>query len=303
MTIKELIHAETKSIISVVGPTCTGKTGLSIQLAQDLGAEIVNADSRLVFEGMDIGTAKPPLEERAGIKHHLIDIVQPSEIYSSGEYRKDFDKLLKQEFSLEPYKKGGAESKTKLIVTGGTGMYLRSALEDLDMPEVGSDFELRAKLEKEDLVELCDRLKEKDPEAYEYVDLNNIRRVARALEVIELSGKKFSEQRSKETKDRYKALWIGLNFKDREKLYDLINKRVHIMIEQGLVAEVEKLLEAYGPTKTILGTIGYREIHEHLKGDATLDEAIALIQKRTRNYAKRQMTWFKGNPRIHWFEL
>lgn len=277
----------TKKIISVVGATCTGKTNLSIALAEHLGLEIINADSRLIFEGMNIGTAKPSLEERRGIKHHLIDIRKPDQIYSSGEYRRDFDKLLE-----------GRDDR--FVVVGGTGMYLRAALENLDMPEISTDVEMRAELEQKDLTELCAELKELDPEACEIVDTQNIRRVSRALEIIKLSGKKFSELRQKHENDRYEVSAIGISFDDRELLYDLINKRVHKMIEMGLVDEVQSLVNQYGKPKTLTNTIGYGEIIQYLNKDLSLDEAIALIQKKTRNYAKRQITWFKSNPRIQW---
>lgn len=282
--IKEL--ASKAKLIVIAGATCTGKTGLSIDLAQNLNAEIINADSRLVFKDMNIGTAKPDACERAGIKHHLIDILEANQIYSSGEYRKDFDLCL--------------EEDQKYIVVGGTGMYLRAALENLEMPEVHKDDDFRAELENLDLSQLCKELEELDREALTIVDLNNKRRVIRALEVIKLSGKKFSEQYKTNLEDRHEALWIGIKYQDRSKLYELIDKRVHVMIEMGLIEEVKTLFDKYGETKTLSNTIGYGEIISHLKGELSLDDAIALIQKKSRNYAKRQYTWFNANPRIHW---
>lgn len=321
MCIETLVHKEPKSIISIVGPTCTGKTSLSIDLASSLDLEIINADSRLIFAEMNIGTAKPSLEERRGIKHHLLDIAQPDAVYSSGEYQKDFDELLTTKFGFDlidtvddnfASKDFAAKhkaldmnstktTKPKLIVAGGTGMYLRAALENLDMPNVSQDFELRAELDARDLGDLCDDLKDLDPEAHARMDLHNKRRVVRALEVIKLSGQKYSEQSSKKSTDRYDVLWIGLKFKDRALQYDYINKRVHQMISDGLLAEVEALYQRYGKSKTLSNTIGYGEIIQYLEKEITLDEAVALIQKKTRNYAKRQLTWFNSNPRINWF--
>lgn len=279
------------NIISVVGPTCTGKTSLSLELAKHSNAEIVNADSRLIFEEMNIGTAKPSEQELSSVKHHLVNIRKPDQIYSSGEYQKDFDQIAK-------------DIKKPLVLVGGTGMYLRTALEDLDMPDFDSDPEIRDELENKSLEDLHAELKHLDPDAFDHVDYHNRRRVIRAIEILRLagSGSAIKDLRGRSGKDRYSAIWVGLNFKDRAKLYDLIDKRVLDMMDQGLLAEVEALLNKYGTTTTILKTIGYAETCEHLQGNLSLDEAIALIQKKTRNYAKRQMTWFRSNPRIKWFE-
>ena len=254
-----------------------------------MGLEIINADSRLIFDEMNIGTAKPDESELASVKHHLINIRKPDQIYSSGDYRKDFDKVF--------------ASLGKAVIVGGTGMYLQAALENLSMPEVTSDQEFRDKLEEKNLEDLLKDLEALDPASLDLIDINNRRRVIRALEVIKISGKKYSEQRTKENKDRHDALWIGLNFKDREKHYELINERVLEMVEAGLLAEVADLLEKYGKTKTLMNTIGYGEMIKHIEGEISLDEAIALIQKKTRNYAKRQNTWFNKNEKIKWHYL
>lgn len=296
-----------RPIISIVGPSCTGKTGLSLYLAKKLGLEIINADSRLIYSEMNVGTAKPSEEELASVKHHLVNIRNPDENYSSGEYRKDFDKLIKEASGIKNSINGQRDEQPDfsreikpVIVVGGTGMYLRAALEDLDMPEYDGDLEYRKELEARPLEELQKLLQKLDRDAYHSIDIHNKRRLARAIEFVEKTGEKFSAQKKKLSNDRYGVQWIGLNFENREDLYELIDLRVHKMIEAGLVDEVKALFEKYGKTNILMNTIGYGEIIEYLEGELSLDQAIALIQKKTRNYAKRQVTWFKSNPRIKW---
>lgn len=307
--LKDLTSKE-EQIIVIAGPTCSGKTSLSLDLAKELNCEIINADSRLIFDEMNIGTAKPELlepnkdfvrgdlltpyaEKETKINHYLVNICKANQEYSSGEYQKDFDTVC------ESLNRRGAK---RIIVVGGSGMYLRAALENLNMPGCSSDIALREELSQKDLKDLVSELETLDPGSLSLVDLNNKRRVIRALEVCKITGGKFSELRLIDTEDRYKAIWYAVSGGEREVLYERINKRVVDMLDQGLLAEVQSLLEKYGPTKTLLNTIGYGEIVSHLQDDLSLDEAVALIQKKTRNYAKRQMTWFRANPRIKWLK-
>ncbi len=294
-----LVKQQPAELIAIVGPTASGKTDLTLALAEKLGLEIINADSRVIYKDMNIGTAKPSLEELSRAKHHLVDIKSPVERYSAAEYQRDFDQVI-----LSEAKNPHAATKPRAIVVGGTGLYLRAALEDLDLPGIASDPELRAqiksKFETQGLNALVNELLEMDPQASGLVDLQNHVRVMRALESVILSGKSLAQLRRKLDKHRYDVLYLGLNYSDRSSLYAGIDSRVHKMIEVGLVEEVHDLLTKYGATETLNSTIGYAEIIEHLNGDINLDQAIAKIQQATRNYAKRQITWFNSNKRINW---
>lgn len=283
--IHNLIANDSSRIIVVLGPTCSGKTALSIELAESLSLPIVNADSRLIYQDMCIGTAKPTEEELLKAKHHLIDIKRPDESYSASEYSQDFNALMNRE--------------SKVILVGGTGLYLKAALGSLDLSSYPPSPALRATLTQKTTEELKEILLSLDPNPG--VDLNNPIRLIRAIEIVSQSGKPLRESLHKESDSRYSAIYLGLNFRDREKLYDLINKRVLTMIDLGLVQEVESLLSIYGKTQVLMSTIGYKEIIAHLEGDCSLDSAIGLIQQRTRNYAKRQLTWFRAQSNIHWF--
>jgi len=283
-----------RPVIAIVGPTCTGKTDLAIELGQKLGIEIINTDSRLIFDEMNIGTAKPSVAELEAVKHHLVNIKKPNEIYSAGEYREDFVKVMAS-LNFDPN-----ISKPQVIVVGGTGLYVRSALDNLEMPSVGRDEELRAELNKESLEDLLLMLTDLDPEAHKDVDVKNKVRVIRAIEIVKHSGKPLSENRSKGSTNRYDTAYYALNFHRRRSLYDLIDKRVIRMINKGLVHEVEALVEKYGVTDTLMGTIGYKEIIGYLKKEYSLSQARRMIQKKTRLYAKRQMTWFNQNRAIEW---
>ena len=281
-------------VIAIVGPTCTGKTDLAIELGQKLGIEIINVDSRLIFDEMNIGTAKPRSDELAAVKHHLVNIKKPNESYSAGEYREDFDKAM-EAINFNP-----EDSQPQVIVVGGTGLYTRSALDNLDMPTIGRDEALREELKEKGLDQLTLMLNDLDPEAHKDVDMKNKVRVIRAIEIVQLSGKPLSENRSKSSTNRYDTAYYALNFHRRRSLYDLIDKRVIQMIRRGLVHEVEALVEKYGVTETLMGTIGYREIIGYLKKEYSLSQARRMIQKKTRVYAKKQMTWFNQNRSIEW---
>lgn len=284
----KLIDNNPNKFIAVVGPTCTGKTDLSLAIAEHYGLSIINADSRLIFRDMDIGTAKPSQEELARVQHHLLNIKSPDQKYSAGDYQKDFDKLVRK------------QNLTRAVVVGGTGFYIKAALEDLDMPPASRDDELRSRLQTMSLEALVAELDSLDPQARLEIDLKNKLRVMRAIEIVTLTSKPLNETRRKQASKKYDTLYIGLNFTNRQNLYDLINKRVSRMIEQGLVAETEALINCYGITETLTSTIGYKELLPYIEGSCSLDEACEVIRKNTRNYAKRQLTWFGANSEIHW---
>jgi tRNA dimethylallyltransferase len=292
-SILNYIDTSPKKLITIVGPTCTGKTDIAIELAEKFNTEIINADSRLVFKEMDIGTAKPSFDELERVKHHLVNLKSITEPYSAGDYQKDFDSVVENIWKLDPEK--------KIIVVGGTGLYIKAALENLEMPAVNINQALRDELNQKSLDELLLMLQENDSNALALIDIQNKVRVIRALELIISTGKPLRELRTKSREARYDSLYIGLDFKRREDLYDLINARVLGMMEQGLVEEVKALINKYGRVKTIDSTIGYREVADYLSGLISLDEAVSEIQLRTRRYAKRQMTWFRANPEIQWF--
>ncbi len=301
----KLVRNQPSELIAIVGPTATGKTDIALRLAEELGLEIINADSRVIYQEMNIGTAKPSAEELARVKHHLVNIKSPTERYSAAEYQRDFDSvILSSSLTLTT---GYAKDplKPRAIVVGGTGLYIRAALDNLDMPGISPDAELRAKIkskfETQGLNALVDELLAMDPEASGLVDLKNHVRVMRALESVMLSGKSLSELRRKLDNNRYDALYLGLNYTDRAELYKGIDSRVIKMIDAGLLNEVRELLTKYGEIDTLNATIGYAEMVEHLQGKTTLDQAIAKIQQATRNYAKRQITWFKSNTKLNWF--
>jgi tRNA dimethylallyltransferase len=292
-SILNYIDTSPKKLITIVGPTCTGKTDIAIELAEKFNTEIINADSRLIFKEMDIGTAKPSADELKRVKHHLVNLKAITEPYSAGDYQKDFDNVVENIWKIDP--------ERKIIVVGGTGLYIKAALENLEMPAVNTNQALRDELNQKTLDELLLMLQDKDSCALALIDIQNKIRVIRALELVISTGKSLSELRTKSREPRYDSLYIGLDFKQREDLYDLINVRVLAMIERGLVEEVKALINKNGRVKTIDSTIGYREVADYLSGDLSLDEAISEIQLRTRRYAKRQMTWFRANPEIQWF--
>ena len=295
-SILNYIDSSSKKLIAVLGPTCTGKSDIAIAIAKHIDAEIINCDSRLIFQQMNIGTAKPSEEELGEVKHHLVNIRKPDEIYSAANYRKDFDEII------DAHRDADGNLNKKFVVVGGTGLYAKAALENLNMPETGSNTELREEVKAKETEELAQMLKELDPKAYLQVDMDNKVRLIGAIELVKDSGKTLAQIRSKASEDRYDTCYLALNFERRRALYDLINARVIRMIRKGLVHEVEALLNKYGETQTLMSTIGYKEIISYLKGEkASLSEARREIQLKTRRYAKKQMTWFRANPKIKWF--
>lgn len=275
-------------VIAVVGATASGKTSYAIDLARKIGGEIISADSRLVYKGMDIGTAKPTIEEMQGIPHYMIDVVEPEFNYSAGLYAKEAKRCVED-----------IVSRGKVpIVVGGTGLYYRVLLENYDLPDVKPDYELRENLCKYSCKELLEMLLNLDEKAGNSVERNDKKKLIRYIEIIKLTGKPLDLARGKRDKE-FDVEWIGLNF-PREILYDRINKRVDQMIELGLVEETQELLEKHGRISNITDTIGYREIISYLDGELSLDDAKDKLKQNTRNYAKRQLTWFRKNEEIKW---
>lgn len=276
-----------QKVIAVVGPTASGKTKLAIELAHKLNGEVISADSRLVYKGFDIASAKPTMEEREGIPHHLIDIVEPEFNYSAGNYVEDAKRAIEDILS---------RNKTP-IVAGGTGLYFRVLLEHYDLPKVETDFELRAELEKRSKEDLLEELSKIDIITYERVKDANLRRIIRALELIKTLKKPLSEIQL-EKEPEYDVEWVMPEIPSREWLYDRINRRVDIMVEMGIIEETKNLIAKHGRIGNIVDTIGYKEILTYLDGQATLVEALDKLKQHSRNYAKRQLTWFRKNPNL-----
>ena len=284
-------------LIILTGPTAVGKTALSIELAKDLNAEIISADSMQIYEYMDVGSAKVTKEEMDGVIHHLIDEVKPDYAFSVSEFQKRANKYIKD---IDDRGK-------KVLVTGGTGLYLNSLIYDMDFAKSNSNSKLREELELELKEKGIDYMHEKlralDEDAANRIHKNNTKRVIRALEVC-LDGKKMQDF-STELKynENYQPIIIVLN-RDREVLYERINKRVDLMMENNLIDEVKHLLDiGYDKNLISMQGIGYKEIVKYLEGEYILDEAIEIIKRDSRRYAKRQITWFKRYKESKWFDL
>lgn len=281
--------------LALVGPTACGKTEAAIAVAAALGAEIVSVDSMLVYRGMDVGTAKPSAEQRALVPHHLVDVAEPSEPFSVARYQ-----VLAGRVVEGVHGRGNA-----VLLSGGSGLYYRAVVDDLEFP--GTDPTARAELEAEaervGADALHARLAGLDPAAAERIEPENVRRTVRALEVIEVTGRPFSSFAAAWDRfdpERVRAAGIRL---EREALAERIERRVAAMVESGLLDEVRALVgRGFGDWLTSSQAIGYAEFARHLAGDATLDEAVAGTVKRTKELARRQMVWFRRDPRIRWFE-
>lgn len=272
-----------------MGPTATGKSKLAIQKALENNGEIISADSRLVYKGFDIATAKPTFNERQGIEHYLIDIVEPEVDYSVANFFDD------AKIAIEKIRQKG---KTPIVV-GGTGLYFRILLEDFNLPRVAPDYDLRKRLEALESQKLHEMLKKLDPVSAEKIHFNNKVKIIRAIEVCETLKKPHSQAAGKKELE-FNVEWIGLNFKDRADLYERINQRVDEMIEKGLIEETKALLEKHGRINNFINTIGYQEMLEYLDGKISFEEAVSNIKQNTRRYAKRQLTWFTRNRLIRW---
>lgn len=281
------------TLIIIVGPTAVGKTATSIRLAQKLEAEILSADSRQFFKEISIGTAKPTAEEQAMVKHHFINNRSIREDYNASDFEKEVISFLADYF----------KQKQRAILCGGSGMYVDAVSKGFDSEVPTSDPSIRAKLkedyEDEGIEALQKQLKKLDPEFYREVDLNNSKRLLRAIEVCLISGKKYSEIRKGKAVDRpFNQIKIGLNI-ERPLLYDRINKRVDLMIEEGLIEEAQSVFQYLN--HNALKTVGYRELFDYFDKKCSLEEAVEKIKVNSRRYAKRQLTWFKGDESIKWF--
>lgn len=276
----------------IAGPTGVGKTDLSIKMAKLLKVDIISADSAQVYKGMDIGTAKITTEEMQGIKHYMLDIVEPVKKYNVGDFQKDVDNILKEK-----------ETKKKnIILTGGTGLYISSITDGLSSLPAG-DPVLREELMKKDIEELYNELAAVDPQAALDIHKNNRRRVERALEVFKLTGEKFSVLAKKNIKgNNYSFLKVALE-RNRDVLYERINMRVDIMLEKGLSEEVRKLYEKYGDNLRKINIIGYTQLIDYFNNNCTFEEAVENIKRDSRRYAKRQFTWFKNDSSYTWYNL
>lgn len=284
-------------IIILTGPTAVGKTNLSIDLAKELNAEIISADSMQIYKYMDIGSAKVTKEEMDGVIHYMIDEVTPDVPFSVSEFQMRSEKYIE-----EINKKG-----KNVLITGGTGLYLNSLIYNMDFAKSNANNEIREKLEQELAENGIDYMHEKlrglDEEAANRIHKNNTKRVIRAIEVC-MSGQKMNDfSKDLRYNEKYKPIIIVLN-RDREVLYQRINKRVDIMLENGLLDEVKELLKM-GYTKDMISMqgIGYKEMIKYLDGEYTYDEAIEIIKRDSRRYAKRQLTWFKRYQDAKWFDL
>lgn len=281
-------------ILMIGGPTAVGKTALSIRLAKAFEGEVVNADAYQIYRGMDIGTAKATLAERDGVVHHLLDLVEPGTPYSVAQFKQAAKKAIAQ-----------IQARGKLpIVVGGTGFYMNALRLDLPLggqaPPSAYRDQLQVALAEHDAQWLWDQLHQVDPIAAEKIPPANSRRVIRALEVMHTTGVKFSQQ--PESKPAYDALVIGLTTQ-RQVLYQRIDQRVQMMVSAGLIPEVKQVMDLAGADAQALKAIGYKELVPYLAGSQSLAEAVALIQKNSRHYAKRQLTYFKHQMPTHWFDL
>lgn len=282
-----------KSLIAVVGPTASGKTGAAIQLAQYFNTVVISADSRQFYTEMSIGTAKPTPSELAAVKHFFIDSLSINETYSVGDYEKEAIELVTQLF----------KEHDKVIVAGGSGLFVKAICEGFDQfpdIQVGIREKLNVELAERGITELKERLKTVDQEYYSQVDLNNPQRIIRALEVFESTGKTYSSFRTKNTAVRpFNIIKLGLNL-PREVLYARINARVDDMLSNGLVEEVRSLL----PSRHLnaLNTVGYSELFDYFDGKCDLARAVEQIKQNTRRFAKRQLTWFRKDGEITWFK-
>lgn len=272
------------TLIVIAGPTASGKTDLSLQLAKAYNAEILSADARQFYRKMDIGTAKPSPQQLAEVNHHFIDFIDPSAEYNAGQYEKEAISFLNQYF----------ENNEICILTGGSGMYINAVTEGFDeLPS--TPITIREKFnvlyENKGISHLQELLKSADPQYFEEVDIHNKQRIQRALEAIEVSGKPFSELRKKQKQKRKFAIQKIVLTPSRQELYLRINNRVDEMVKAGLLEEVQSLISL--KNCNALQTVGYQELFDYLEGSKTFEEAIDKIKQHTRNYAKRQTTWFR----------
>ena len=281
-----------KKVIVICGPTASGKTSLGIQIVNLINGEIISADSRTVYKDMDIGSAKPTKEERMQAVHHLIDFVDPDKRYSVADFKKDAEKKIKE--ILE---------KNKIpIIVGGTGLYVNSLIYNIHYNEIKTDLEYRKTLENIDVEELYKMAEEIDSIALKKIALTDRKRISRILEIYHSTGKMKTElEKESRHEPEYDYKVFVLNM-DRQKLYDRINLRVDLMIENGLVDEVKNMIKKYSEFPTAMQGLGYKEIVDYLNGNCSINDAIEKIKLETRRYAKRQLTWFRSYNDATWIE-
>lgn len=283
-----------QKIVCIVGPTASGKTRLGIELCKRLCGEVVSADSMQIYRGMDIGTAKPSLEERQGVVHHLFDVVSPMESYSVSRFVEDASAAI-----------ADIAARGKLpVVVGGTGLYIDALLRGGGFAEYDEDY--RQKLMKKAPEELLSMLQKVDPESAARLHIHDVKRICRALEIYHLSGKTIGEHNelTQKAPPRYDACMIGLSCRDRAVLYARIEKRIDEMIEAGLLDEIHALQEAgISRDATSMQAIGYKELFSAVRGEEALSDAVSRLKQATRRLAKRQLTWFRRDPRIQWLFL
>ena len=282
-----------KKVVAVVGPTASGKTSLAVEIAKAIDGEIISADSMQIYKGMTVATAQPTEEEKQGVPHHLIAFLDPSETYSVAQYVEDAGNCIDD-----------IVSRGKVpVVAGGTGLYVDSLMNGIDFGFVPDNNDMREKLkdrlENEGAEKLLEELRQIDPETAAQLHVNNRGRIMRALEVYYLTGETISQQKikSREKGSDYDVLYIYINYADRQILYDRIEKRVDIMVKDGLLEEAEKFI-SLGEETTAKQAIGYKELKPYYNNECTLEEALDNLKKETRHYAKRQMTWFRRNENL-----
>ena len=284
------------NIICVVGPTASGKTAFAVRLAQSLDGEVISCDSMQIYRRMDIGTAKPSVEEMCGIPHHMIDIVEPNDDFSVGKYVQMADGVLQDVLS---------RGKTA-VICGGTGLYVDSLIAGRSFapyPSTGKRAALEKTVAEEGIEPLLQRLREVDPDSAARLHASDEKRIIRALEVYDETGKTITwhNEQTKKQPPRYTPYWLGLDFAERSVLYSRIDRRVDLMLEAGLLDEIRMLVASGIPEScTAMQAIGYKEYLAALRGEVSFDEATALVKQRSRNYAKRQLTWFRRNRDMHW---
>lgn len=285
--------SKTPTVVALVGATAIGKTAAAIRLAQALNTVVVSADSRQFYREMSIGTAKPTHEEQAAAKHHFVDFLSIHQDYSAGQFERDVLAFFDGWFANNP----------SIVLAGGSGLYLNAVVHGFDdLPANPAIREaLNKQLHNEGLPVLQAQLSASDPEHYSRIDIQNPQRVIRALEVCLTTGKPYSQQRKQSAPERtFNTLWVGISA-PREIIYDRINRRVDCMVENGLIEEARSLYAHR--SLNALNTVGYKELFAHFDGDLSQAQAIAQIQQNTRNFAKRQVTWFKRQNNIEWFDF
>ncbi|MFD2759866.1 tRNA (adenosine(37)-N6)-dimethylallyltransferase MiaA [Lentibacillus juripiscarius] len=286
-----------QTVIAIVGPTAVGKSRLSVEIAKEFNGEIISGDSMQVYKGLDIGTAKITDDEKQGIPHYMIDIREPDQAFSAADFQHNVQHYINE-----------IDSKQKLpIIAGGSGLYIQAALFNYNFSNQRRDEQVTKRLEQEldskGAMDLYNRLEQLDPEQAAKIHPNNHRRLIRALEIYETTGKTMSEYQRNQLRDGdYNPIFIGLEM-DRDLLYERINRRVDNMMEQGLLDEVRHLYKhGYADSRAMRG-IGYKEFVPYFKEEQTLDESIRLLKRNSRRYAKRQYTWFRNKLPVHWYSI